>query len=355
MKGKLRLLLIACVFALATGFIFYTIKTLRVSSAEKPNQLAQEQPRADSHSALQDCGDISIVRDYHVGLTKPLLFADLNCESAELSALKEKLNAQIEQLKGVGDVKRASVYYKELNTLRWIQAGDGGEYYPASMLKIAVLLNVLKSSEHKPGFLDQQLQLTSVIGFGVMETPSKYLEKGKFYSVRELLEAMIVRSDNDATRLLFSVMDETEYAAMYSKLSIPQPDPNDFFYQMSAINLAKFYRILYNVSYLNEENSEYALNLLTKTEFKGGIAAGIPSDVKVAHKFGEHFTEGKAKQFHDSGIVYLGGSAYVVVIMTEGDELPKLEKVVRSLSEICFKNRSGQAAEPSNNAQKIQA
>jgi beta-lactamase class A len=354
MKGKLLLLVSAFAFALATAIVFFTVQSSRVSSVEKPNQIAQEQTHEDGPVG-QDCGDISIVRDYHAGLTKPLLFADLNCESSELSVLKEKLNAHIEQLKATGILKRASVYFKELNSFRWILAGDGGEYYPASMLKIAVMLNVLKSSEQKPELLDQQLQLTSVTGFGVMETPSKQLEKGNFYSVRELLEAMIVRSNNDATRLLFSVMDDAEYAAMYSKLSIPQPDPNDFFYQMSAVNLAKFYRILYNVSYLNEENSEYALKLLTQTEFRGGIAAGIPSDVKLAHKFGEHFTEGKEKQFHDSGIVYMGGSAYVVVIMTEGAELTALEKAVRSLSEICFKNRSGQATEPSIKTQRIQA
>jgi beta-lactamase class A len=348
MKGRLMLLLSTSALAVSSCFIYLSLQTQKQSSSAVLEKTEKQEPLTTMSTQGESCMDVTMVRDHHVGLTKPLLFADLNCESPELSSLKEKLNTTIAQLKSEGTLEKASVYFKELNNLNWIQAGDASEYYPASMLKIAILLNVLKVSEAKSGFLDQQLQLTNTTGFGVMEKPSKPLEKGKFYTVRELLEAMILRSDNDATSVLFGVIDEAEYTDMYSKLNIPQPDPDDFFYRMSPANMAKFYRVLYNVSYLNETNSEYALKLLTQTEFSGGLAAGIPSGAKVAHKFGEHFTEGNAKQFHDSGIVYFNGSAYVVVIMTEGKELPKLEQAVSKLSEVCFLNRNGKAAEHTN-------
>ncbi|MFN5620072.1 MAG: serine hydrolase [Flavobacteriales bacterium] len=346
MKGKLILLISTTALAVASCFLFLSLQTQEHSSVPLIKQTEEQDPSVTNPSSAESCVDVTIVRDHHAGLTKPLLFADLNCESPELAPLKEKLNTTIAQLKSEGTLQKATVYFKELNTLRWIQAGDATEYYPASMLKIAVMLNVLKVSEGKPGMLDQRLQLIESTGFGVLEKPSKPLEKGKFYSVRELLEAMIVRSDNDATKLLFTVMDDGIYADMYAKLNIPQPHHEDFFYQLSPANMAKFYRILYNVSYLNENNSEYALKLLTQSEFNGGLAAGVPTEAKVAHKFGEHFTEGNAKQFHDSGIVYFSGSAYVVVIMTEGNELTQLERAVANLSEVCFMNRSGKAEEP---------
>lgn len=344
MKGKLILLFSTSALAVASCFIYLSLQTRMTSTVVPENKEIPTELPSFPDKPIASCEDITIVRDQHAGLTKPLLFADLNCESPELLPLKEKLNAAIDQLKTDGSVNKATVYFKELNSLRWVQAGDLREYYPASMLKIAVLLNVLKVSETKPGMLDQRLQLTETTGFGVLEKPAVQLVKGNFYSVRELLEAMIIRSDNDATKLLFSVMDDRLYAEMYAKLNIPQPHDEDFFYQLSPANMAKFYRVLYNVSYLNEANSEYALKLLTQTDFKGGLAEGVPAEAKVAHKFGEHFTEGNAKQFHDSGIVYFGGSAYVVVIMTEGNELPILENVAAKLSELCFANRAGKAA-----------
>lgn len=355
MKGKLILLVSACAIAVAACFIYLSLQTFSASKQTLKEQQDASQSFGETPAVSESCADITIVRDQHTGLTKPLLFADLNCESAELAPLKEKLTSAISALKNEGKLQKATVYFKELNTLRWIQAGDNEEYYPASMLKIAIMLNVLKVSEFKAGLLDQHLQLTETTGFGVLEKPSVQLEKGKFYTVRELLEAMIVRSDNDATKLLFSVMDDREYADMYAKLNIPQPHHEDFFYRMSPANMAKFYRILYNVSYLNEENSEYALKLLTQSEYSQGLVAGVPQEAKVAHKFGEHFTEGNAKQFHDSGIIYFSGTAYVVVIMTEGIDLMALEKAVAQLSEVCFLNRTGKAAEQQQKTQSRQA
>ena len=355
MKGKLILLVSACALAIAACFVYLSLQTFNALDKPINEKAVVSESSGTAPTLSESCEDITMVRDQHTGLTKPLLFADLNCESAELVPLKDKINTAISALKNEGKLQKATVYFKELNTLRWIQAGDKEEYYPASMLKIAVMLNVLKVSEFKPGLLDQRLQLTETTGFGVLEKPSVQLQKGNFYTVRELLEAMIARSDNDATKLLFSVMDDREYADMYAKLNIPQPHHEDFFYRMSPANIAKFYRVLYNVSYLNEENSEYALKLLTQSEYKQGLVAGVPLEAKVAHKFGEHFTEGNAKQFHDSGIVYFSGSAYVVVIMTEGNDLPALEKAVAQLSEVCFLNRTGKASESPRKTQSRQA
>ncbi|MDO8560151.1 MAG: serine hydrolase [bacterium] len=59
---------------------------------------------------------------------------------------------------------------------------------------------------------------------------------------------------------------------------------------MSVKDYASFFRILYNASYLNREQSERALGLMTKTRFRDGIIAGVPAGRPVAHKFGERTT-----------------------------------------------------------------
>jgi hypothetical protein len=46
--------------------------------------------------------------------------------------------------------------------------------------------------------------------------------------------------------------------------------PEDF---LSVKDMATFFRILYNASYLGRENSEYALKLLSQVDFNNGLRA----------------------------------------------------------------------------------
>ena len=67
--------------------------------------------------------------------------------------------------------------------------------------------------------------------------------------------------------------------------------------------------------------SEKALQLLTQSNYKGGIRAAIPAQYAIAHKYGERdvFDEkGKRNtlQLHHFGIVYYTGKPYIIGIMT---------------------------------------
>ena len=107
--------------------------------------------------------------------------------------------------------------------------------------------------------------------------------------------------------------------------------------------MSKFFRVLYNASYLSSLYSEYALDLLTKSEFKQGIVQGIPSSTKVAHKFGERFTTSDLVQLHESAIVYRGSASYAVTIMTEGKSMEELKAILGALSKICYEQQKAQS------------
>jgi beta-lactamase class A len=169
------------------------------------------------------------------------------------------------------------------------------------------------------------------------------MEVGKFYTVQELLERMVLFSDNDATSMLFSIYNKELYDDLFLKLSIPVQDPEDLYYRISPADMSKFFRVLYNASYLSSLYSEYALDLLTKSEFKQGIIQGVPSGTKVAHKFGERFTTNELVQLHESAIVYRGSASFAVTIMTEGKNIEDLKSVLQALSKICFEQRKAQS------------
>lgn len=105
---------------------------------------------------------------------------------------------------------------------------------------------------------------------------------------------------------------------VFNDLGIPLP--RDIDYALSVKEYASFFRILYNASYLTRENSEMALKLLSESKFRGGLAGKIPSDIVIAHKFGEREmideNGSSINQLHDCGIVYYTPYPYLICIMT---------------------------------------
>jgi beta-lactamase class A len=297
---------------------------------------------AMTHTDLP-CDDVSIVRDNSPSLTKPFLFADVGCESDALQSLKQNLNALIDTLKASGKVARASVYYKELNSLHWTSAYGDELYYPGSMMKVPLLMTVLKQAQRDRSLLERKIQFQTPTKLTVAVPVQNPMQIGNFYSVQELLERMVLHSDNDATSLLFTVYNKELYDDLFLKLSIPVQNAEDVYYRISSPDMSKFLRVLYNASYLSSLYSEYALDLLTKSDFKQGVLQGIPSGTKVAHKFGERFTTGDLTQLHETAIVYRGSAAFAITIMTEGKRMEDLAVAIGELSKICFEQKKAQA------------
>jgi hypothetical protein len=96
-------------------------------------------------------------------------------------------------------------------------------------------------------------------------------------------------------------------------------------------------RILYSASYLNKENSEFALSLLSQAKYSDGIIAGLPANTLAAHKFGEAGLNG-ARELHESAIVYAGTQTYLVTIMSSGKEIHRLAEIEKEMSSIIFKS-----------------
>jgi beta-lactamase class A len=98
---------------------------------------------------------------------------------------------------------------------------------------------------------------------------------------------MINYSDNVATSLLDEKLNGTYYRnKVFTDLHIPV-SKNDSGILIDIRHYASLFRVLFNASYLNKVMSDKALELLTNVEFKKGLVAGVPENIRVAHKFGE--------------------------------------------------------------------
>ncbi len=309
--------LIALLF-LATGYYFGVRKVDSVAMDRYP---------------IREQGD-------HYAFISPLLGYHVPPATAQLKELKDKVNEYINKNNTVGD--KVSVYYRDLKTDNWLGINEDDKYSPASMLKVIVMIGYLKKAETNPYVLSNQLTYTTSFKQILDDIPfdsQTLLKIGQHYSISYLIDKMIIDSDNGAKDLLLANIDDTFLNSVYTDLGLSGPDTATE-YLISPRAYSFFFRVLYNATYLDREMSERALSTLSKAVYSDGIRAQIPSDIKIAHKFGEH-VEGDGKEvkyieLHDCGIVYPPDKSYVLCVMTHGSDVSELEKKIQNISDIVY-------------------
>lgn len=269
-----------------------------------------------------------------------VLFTEVNkSQYPDMDTLESKMNSYIKSAISDNEATKVSVYFRYLNNGHWTGVNEDDKYSPGSMLKVAILLGYLRSSEEDPNILYKRLNYVATLDSGQYYKPDQPLKTGN-YSVKELLDAMIIESDNTAADVLVA-NDSRDYEDLYKIFQLPLPSSNpettDF---MSAHSYSSLFRVLYNASYLSSSVSDQALKLLTYTTFKKGLVAGVPEGTTVAHKFGEHRNtvggEVVELELHDCGIIYNPDNPYFLCVMTKGNDFPKLEGVISGMSSLVY-------------------
>lgn len=279
-------------------------------------------------------------------LIDPVLYTSIP-ESASYPAytpLKDAVTAYANTATVKGNVSAVSVYYRDLNSNRWVALNPTDTFWPASMLKVVVLMSVLHSAETSPGILTQQITIPTATTTPDSEQdfypPSDPALPGMSYSVNTLLQKMIVESDNTSNTALNSFIGESAVEKTFSDLYVPLPDPATGA-GITTQQYSHLFRVLYNATYLSPVDSNRALELLSTTTFTQGIVAGVPAGTTVAHKFGETTLSpafGAAAstpvqhELHDCGIVYYPDHPYFICVMTRGTNYTALTNFIQGMS-----------------------
>lgn len=311
-------LILAFAFGLSAGFLIHV-------------RLADEK-----HSSALE------IRQGGYRFTNPLLDCEVSgdpLEFVELRPFKHKVQDLIDKKTESKEVSHVSVYFRDLNNGPWFGINEREDFSPASLLKVPVMMAYLKLASSDPSVLKREMLYTGAEDRNRMENvrAERNIERGRRYTVEELLYMMVAHSDNNALVLLAQSIDPKVLAGVYADLGIDIPGvvkPEDF---MSVKSYAAFFRILYNSSYLSREMSEKALSLLARTDFRGGLVAGVPQGTVVAHKFGERaYDANPAKQMHDCGIVYYPEYPYLLCIMTRGNDFDALAGTIGDISRLVY-------------------
>ncbi|MDD4290243.1 MAG: class A beta-lactamase-related serine hydrolase [Patescibacteria group bacterium] len=270
----------------------------------------------------------------------------LECEQTNfhlnknLSDLKSKIQEKINKERGDKKINFAAVYFRDLNNGPWFGINEKSYFAPASILKIPVMLAYFYAAQKDSNILQQTMTIEEEYDYSVQGTiPDLMLEKNYTYTIEELIERMIIYSDNYAYALLLNNIDINNIIHVYDSIGIDYKAINDSlnFNVLSVKDYSAFFRVLFNSSYLDREYSEKALSILAKSQFFNGIKKELPINLDIANKFGETIsTDLKEFQLHDCGIVYIPKKPYLLCIMTRGDKRENLTKTISSISKIIY-------------------
>lgn len=260
-------------------------------------------------------------------------------DTPENTRIQKKVEQIIDERMRSGSITNASVYFRDLGNGPWFGINEEEKFTPASLLKVSILISYYKMIEDNPELLEKKYLAEDDYTPSATQniTPSREIEIGKEYSVKELLDLMITESSNQATHMLLKTLPEFQIDKTYSDLGIEIPDVQNSENYMSVKDYSSFFRVLYNASYLNKYYSEEALRLLSNSKYKKALVAGLPEGVLVAHKFGER-EHNNLKQLHDCGIIYKQDKNYLLCVMTRGKDFNTLSSVIKDISKIVFDN-----------------
>ncbi len=259
-------------------------------------------------------------------------------DNAEILQLKTKTKRLVNKFISQNRAADISVYFRDLNNGPWFGINEKDTFNPASISKVFIMMAVLQKAETDPEFLNKLLKYRSDLNPVHQDIKSPpTLELDQNYSVEQLTQIMIVESDNRAADVLEEQLDENHIKNIYSDLGIQISSGTIDPYFCSIKEISAVFRVLYNASYLNQEMSNTALEILTNAEFDRGIAAGIPNNIPIANKFGEMiYPDLSERQLHDCGIVYLPDSPYLLCIMSRGSNFDILAENIQQISILVY-------------------
>ena len=209
----------------------------------------------------------------------------------------------------------------------------------ASMIKLLIMLTILKKVELGEIDLNEKIKLedeNKVDGSGVL----KELSCEHLFSIRELLTLMIIISDNFATNILMDDVNKLgrELNLLETSLERKMMDVgakekgNDNY--TSSEDVASILKMIYEKSFLSEEMSSLAIDILLRQQERDRLQRYLPEDLKIASKSGD-----LDNLENDGGIFFTEAKNYILVVLVSGAESNVAAKeIIGKISLEIYKN-----------------
>jgi|GEM_PF-624340 len=201
------------------------------------------------------------------------------------------------------------------------------QYTAASLMKLPVLAALYQESER--GFLDLDAEYVlsesdKVGGSGSIQ----YKAAGTRYTYRKLAEAMGKQSDNSAMNAVVKKLGVTRVKQAIEDFGMHESDYDENL--TTPEDVANFFKKLWQAKLITPASRDEILNYLTETIYEDYLAAGIPDDITVSHKYGR-----EVHVINDAGIVFTK-KPFIVVMMSKGVVEREAEEVFVTLARTLY-------------------
>jgi beta-lactamase class A len=220
-----------------------------------------------------------------------------------------------------------ALYVVRLNDGYSYGVNENGVMQAASLIKLPVLMTLYKEAE--TGRIDLEMKYTlknSDKRPGSGSLASK--PAGTVLTYRDLARLMGKQSDNTAFNIIRNVLGEEKINAEIKSLGMSKTSLVDN--ETSPRDIGTLFEKLWNLEIISQKSRDEILEFLTATIYENWLAAGIPSDVRVAHKYGREL-----HVVNDAGIVY-SQKPFVLVIMSEGVVEREADEIIPDLTKIIY-------------------
>ena len=277
--------------------------------------------------------------------TSGLQTVDSATRAANLNTLQQQVADYLNQQDG-----RFGVYYLNMNNGESLAYKETQPIVAASTIKIAYNTYLYEKVAKGEISLDEKMTYNSAAypngdyegGTGSIQNSPN----GTEFTIREVSNLCITISDNCATNMILrrlggedAVNDNylkpisctVDYRGTSSYTDCTGAEKSGK-RRTSAIDLALYAEHLYRDYEENQTIFQPLIDDLCNTEYNWGVPAGVPTDVKVAHKVGfypDYYT------YNDIGIVF-SSEDYVLCVMTECKDEGKAHQIIGEVSRMIY-------------------
>jgi beta-lactamase class A len=230
------------------------------------------------------------------------------------------LQTQVEAIVGSAPSGTWGVYIENLNTGEVVAVNAEDTFHPASTIKLAIGIAMM-------AYLDSHPEVS------LNDGPGNHAR-----SFDQLLQAMLIPSEEDATAMLLEYLDSQpgphiqemveSWGATHTTIELRSSTPAD---------LALLWKRLYRGELLSEISTSKLLAIL-RTASAGDelrIGGGLPEDVRpgMAHKTGTTFENGLGV-VADTAVVEAGEVAYTIVVLGNKVKWVDYDEAMNLIAEI---------------------
>jgi len=247
------------------------------------------------------------------------------------------------------------VAFRDLTNGQGVLIGEHEVFHAASTMKTPVMIEVFKQcSEGRISLSDSIViknEFKSIVDGSLYSLEASGDSEAKLYSrigqkevLSTLVYKMIIASSNLATNIVVDLVGaekvtQTMRGLGAADIQVLRGVEDSKAFEMglnntvTAYDLMLIYEKMAKGEIVDRQSSLAMIDILSNQQFNTIIPAGLPADVKVAHKTGSI-----AGVLHDSGIIFLpDGRKYVLVLLSrELKDTEGAREAMANVSEIIY-------------------